>query len=271
VTMPETETPGGAARRAEVLRQRQEAALRQAPRDPGLFDCQGTPYVDFLAFVTRTLQSERYLEVGTSSGRSLAAIDCRALAIDPQFKINANVIGTKSVCLFYQMTSDRFFRHHDPAQLLGGPFDVAFLDGFHIFEFLLRDFIHTERHGRRNSVIFLHDCLPFNLTMTRREPLLPGAKSVGIWTGDVWKLVPILRQYRPDLKVHLLDCFPTGLVMITGLDPSSRVLTDSYFDIVAQYGEGPGDAEALRDFRRSVNPIASAAITGAVDLAPYCW
>ena len=51
----------------------------------------------------------------------------------------------------------------------------------------------------------------------------------------MWKLVPILRQYRPDLAITVLDAPPTGLVLVTGLDPSSRVLWDNYGRICAEY------------------------------------
>ncbi len=32
------------------------------------------------------------------------------------------------------------------------------------------------------------------------------------WTGDVWKLIPILQRYRPDLQLTLFDAPPSGLV-----------------------------------------------------------
>ena len=67
--------------------------------------------------------------------------------------------------------------------------------------------------------------------MTRRDlDNLPD----GPWTGDVWKLIPILQSWRPDLTVTVLDCQPTGLVCISGLDPSNRVLSENYDRIVAE-------------------------------------
>jgi hypothetical protein len=82
--------------------------------------------------------------------------------------------------------------------------DVAFLDGMHLFEYLLRDFIHTERVCDRNSVILLDDCLPVNIEMTdgeRRPDLRKDAELASWWTGDVWKVVEILRELRPDLRI----------------------------------------------------------------------
>ena len=117
----------------------------------------GANYLAVLGRLHTFLQPERYLEIGTNTGRSLALAKCSSIAVDPRFKVEANVIGEKPRCLFYQMPSDRFFRDHSVTQLLGGPVDLAFLDGLHQYEFLLRDFYNTEQVCRPNSIIALHD------------------------------------------------------------------------------------------------------------------
>src|SRR5207302_7266429 len=99
----------------------------------------------------------------------------------------------------------------------------------HWYEVLLRDFINTEKHCHANSVIALHDCLPFIGEMTGRFPnpqdrLRPEYKR--LWAGDVWKTLVLIKSNRPDLKIMSLDCAPTGLVLITGLDPSSALLSE---------------------------------------------
>ena len=53
---------------------------------------------------------------------------------------------------------------------------------------------------------------------------------------DVWKLVPILRRHRPDLRMCLVNAPPTGLVMITGLDPSNVLLRNNYDAILDEFG-----------------------------------
>jgi hypothetical protein len=55
----------------------------------------------------------------------------------------------------------------------------------------------------------------------------------GWWTGDVWRTLWALRQYRPDLDITVLDAGPTGLVLITGLDPASTLLAEREAEIVA--------------------------------------
>jgi len=106
---------------------------------------------------------------------------------------------------------------------------MVFLDGLHRFEFLLRDFINVERFCHKGSIVLLHDCLPYNVEITAR------ALIDGDWAGDVCKILPILKKYRPDLRIHLLDCPPTGLVACTQLDPHSNILAENYYRIVDEF------------------------------------
>ena len=209
----------------------------------------GTEYSTFIAEFLKARGTTAHLEIGTFNGQSLAPLDCTSLAIDPDFRLSVPVIGAKPAAFFFQMTSEAFFDRHDPTVYLGGPITSAFLDGMHRFEVLLADFIQTERHCAPSGVVFLHDCLPLTVEMTSRNQ--SDVPSEGAyphwWTGDVWKLVPILRTYRPDLQLTFLDTPPTGLLMVTRLNPESRVLADAYERILEEYlGKGL-DEKGLRD------------------------
>ena len=199
----------------------------------------GELYLDTLKGVHAQLRPRRYLEVGTLNGATLALASCASVAIDPQFQLDREVAANKPLCLLKETTSDQFFADEDPAALLGGPIDFAFLDGMHHFEFLLRDVLNTERFCRRESVVLLHDCCPLDAFMTRRWEdlhLEQPTNYPGYWTGDVWKIIPVLRSIRPDLQVTCLDAAPTGLVAITNFDPSNRRLADGHDAIVAEWG-----------------------------------
>lgn len=204
----------------------------------------------------RILEPRTYLEIGVDRGDTLRAARCPTIAIDPAFTIDQSAIGEKPECLFYRMPSDRFFETRDPVALLGGKIDFAFIDGMHEYEFLLRDFINVERSCHPKSIIALHDCVPVDLYLARRnradESLRATSVLPGGWCGDVWKMVLILRKYRPDLKVTAFDSAWTGLITVTNLDPASRVLADSYIEAVA--GFAPLD---LRDYgvRRFINEL----------------
>jgi hypothetical protein len=200
-----------------------------------------------MAAMHRILRPETYLEIGIEKGETLRAARCPTIGIDPGYVIEQEVIANKPECLLYRMTSDAFFERHDPAVLLGRDIDFAFLDGMHEFEFLLRDFINVERSCHRRSVVALHDCIPADLYLARRdrsdESLRATSQLQGGWCGDVWKVVHILRQYRPDLRVEAFDAAWTGLVTVTNLDPSSEVLAAAYDEAVEAFG--PMD---LRDY-----------------------
>jgi len=195
-------------------------------------DLQGEWYLSFMQRLHGILQPATYFEVGTSTGDSLVLSQCPSIAVDPAFRLSAERVGPKPICAFYQMTSDAYFAAHSPSALFGRPIDLAFLDGLHLAEALLRDFINTERHCKPNSVVMLHDCIPTDTYIAERvnSPERRESRSAhpGWWTGDVWKVLPILRRMRPDLSIHALDASCTGLVMITNLDPGSTVLSDTY-------------------------------------------
>ena len=99
--------------------------------------------------------------------------------------------------------------------------DLAFIDGMHQFEFAMRDFAHLERHCSSESVILIHDCYPVDAESAGREP------RSSRWSGDVWRLIVLLKKYRPDLKIQTIATAPTGLAVIQNLDPASTFLLDN--------------------------------------------
>jgi hypothetical protein len=191
----------------------------------------GLDYRAFLDALHQQLRFDWYLEVGSQTGRSLAKSRSPSIAVDPQFRIKYDVAANKPQLHLFQQTSDDFFAAGHLKALKAKP-GFSFLDGMHLFEYLLRDFIHAEANSTHASVIALHDCCPFSHAMTTRNiDRLPR----GPWTGDVWKLIPILQEYRPDLTIQVLDCAPTGLVLVSGLNPKSRTLKAAYDRILDQY------------------------------------
>jgi hypothetical protein len=200
-------------------------------------DHQGEHYTTIMEKLHRALQPKTYMEIGTETGQSLAYAQCPSLAIDPTFRIDGarmSQILKRPVSLFFAMKSDAFFRDHDPTVYLKNKIDFAFLDGMHWCEFLLRDFINTEKHCHERSVILLHDCLPVEApiadrTFCERENIMPHRK--GWWTGDVWRTALALKRFRPGLTMTAIDARPTGLVIVSGLEPENTVLSDRYDEI----------------------------------------
>jgi len=223
----------------------------------------GKPYHEVLAFLSKARAVERYVEIGVCGGKTFANISCDvAVGIDPHYLLNSNILLNKKRAFLFQMTSDVFFRSEDLVKHLNGPPDFAFLDGMHKFEYLLRDFINIERLCEQHSLVAIHDCLPLNEIMTNRDQDLAQELGAGTayekwWTGDVWKLIPILQKFRPDLRLIAVDAPPTGLLLITGLDPSSTVLQDRYLEILQEFlPEGGGD-NFLSELHRIVEIVST--------------
>lgn len=175
------------------------------------------------------LAPQTYLEIGIRKGDSLALATTAAVAIgiDPKPMLSK---PTASNAKIFAFTSDEFFATHDVRAELGGrDLDLAFIDGMHLFEYVLRDFANLERCSSPDTVIVLHDCLPVDELSAARE------RTTSLWTGDVWKVVPVLRRYRPDLSLTIIDSSPSGLVIVEGLDASSKVLDGNAGSIVDEF------------------------------------
>jgi hypothetical protein len=104
----------------------------------------------------------------------------------------------------------------------GQPVELAFIDGMHHFEFALRDFANTERFCTPRSTILIHDCYPLDRVTAERD------RHRTFWSGDVWRLVVLLKKYRPGLVIHTVATAPTGLTVVRNLDPSSRLLLERH-------------------------------------------
>lgn len=200
----------------------------------------GEPYFDFLRRAHRELKPGSYLEIGVRKGESLKLATCPAIGIDPQHSLTdeCKVARAGIPTHLFSEFSDDFFKTDRLVKLFPERLDLAFIDGDHRFEFALRDFMNLERLAHPRTIIAIHDCCPTNRQMAsrnRRRFLRTDFATMGRWAGDGWKLLPILKKYRPDLAVLPVDCPPTGLLIIAGLDPASTVLSRAYDDIMREF------------------------------------
>lgn len=184
-------------------------------------------YLQFLSSVHRLLEPKRYLEIGVRHGDSLALARCRAVGIDPAFTLSSALDCDLAL---FRTTSDEYFARPEPLAATGGkPFDLAFIDGLHLFEFALRDFINVERNSSARSVIVFDDMLPRTIVEAAR------VRHTAAWTGDVYPIIAVFAKYRPDLIVIPVDTQPTGLLLVMGLDPANTVLADNYAAILDEF------------------------------------
>jgi hypothetical protein len=150
---------------------------------------------------------------------------------------------------------------------------MAFLDGMHRCEFLLRDFMNTERHCRRNAVVALHDCVPVEIENAERVHTGRGVFEYrkGWWLGDVWRTLLALKRRRPDLRITVLDSPPSGLACITNLDPESTVLSDDYPAIVEEMLSWSLREIGLRAFREMVGMEPTACLDTHEKITRRFW
>ncbi|HTT01540.1 MAG TPA: class I SAM-dependent methyltransferase [Steroidobacteraceae bacterium] len=188
----------------------------------------GADYLRVLSRVHEHVRPATYVEIGVAKGDSLRLLhkDTTAIGIDPQPRL-ARAPGPRQKVL--AKTSDEYFAKHDVIAELGGQrVRMAFIDGMHHFEFALRDFINLEPLCAPDSLIFVHDCYPLDERSATRE------QHTAFWSGDVWRLIVLLKKHRPDLAIHTIATAPTGLGLITHLDPSSRTLRQNLPALIAE-------------------------------------
>jgi hypothetical protein len=187
-------------------------------------------YLDFFKKIHENLRPELYVEIGIRNGRALRLASCAAIGIDPQPNINVELHNKIKI---FAKTSDDFFSTEDFDVIAENKIDLSFIDGFHNFEFALRDFINLERRSKSSAMIVLDDVRPRNPKEASRKP------TGGSWTGDIYKIFFCLQTYRPDIKMSLINTSPTGLLVLENLDPSSTALRDRYGEIFSEYvGDG---------------------------------
>lgn len=169
----------------------------------------------FLSALHKVLKPKVYLEVGVQYGSSLVLAEAADVAygIDPNpllFGAPMNQLPNQRV---YSMTSDDFFEQH----FLTEPIDLAFIDGSHLVEDALVDFVNIQKRMRPGGVIVFDDVLPYNQAIASRE------QPPGDWTGDVWKLYYIIGEIYTagyfNSAPTLVNTWPTGTMVLLNVEP----------------------------------------------------
>jgi hypothetical protein len=203
----------------------------------------------------RVLQPRTYFEIGVRNGFSLSMSRAPSVGVDPYFEVTYELLCDVHLV---RATSDEFFaRSHPLAHLPEPVVDLAFIDGMHLAEFALRDFINTERYCHPASVVVIDDVLPRSADQASRGRIGTAAAG-GPWAGDVYKIIEVLRTQRPDLIVLEVDTAPTGSLVILMPDAADTALTRAYDDVVADLASP--DPQSVPDWvltrRHAIAPTA---------------
>jgi hypothetical protein len=227
----------GALSDADALLRR---VLERFPDFPGAhaafsnLQLPGPPYREVLRRVHELLRPRVYFEIGVETGATLALAKHAELIIgvDPDASKLRPELVPGAAHVFHDTSDAVFARSDDLARLLGERrIGLGLIDGLHLFEYALRDFINLERWSARDGTILIHDCLPvWPLSASR-------VRRSKFWVGDVWKLITILSEYRPELRVHVVRTAPSGLGVVRGLDPDSSALPAAMGEIMQRFLE----------------------------------
>ena len=139
---------------------------------------------------------KHYLEIGVQNPISnFDKITCQnKVGVEP--KLHDWFRGTKPSFIG---TSDEYFESIKDTDI---KFDIVFIDGLHHDDQVLKDIENSLKHLKRGGVIMCHDCLPNNEREQERDD------HGGVWMGDVWKAIALLRMTRSDLQIDVVntDC-----------------------------------------------------------------
>lgn len=166
-----------------------------------------TSNYELLALLHERLQPRGYLEIGVRYGDSLRLAKCPRIGVDP----DPNATGPGVI---YTMTSDDFFaRAHGTGAMERFDMDLVYIDGMHLWEYALRDFINVAQWANERTVVVFDDTHPYSQAIATRQQL------PGDWTGDVWKAMDMIdNAANLDLRRAQVDVSPTGAYVVWGFD-----------------------------------------------------
>lgn len=148
---------------------------------------------DIINTLVKHFDYTRYLEIGVRDNKNFNRIQTPyKIGVDPAGKCK------------YKMTSDDFFRQLKPET----KYDIVFIDGMHLEDYVLRDVENSLKHLSDNGSIVLHDCNP-----QKPEHATDKYKGYGTWNGTVYRAIVKLRMTREDLNICVVDA-DTGCGLI---------------------------------------------------------
>jgi hypothetical protein len=172
----------------------------------------GPGYYEVLGWLHQELRPAVYVEIGVFEGDSLRLANppTRALGIDSSPRLKGDDWRTETIIV--PLTSREFFARHTLRDFLGTDhFSLAFVDGLHQFQQVIEDLFSLEHFSGPDSLIALHDTIPLD------EKTAEPSQRTKFHTGDVWKVIPFLKECRPDLELTTVRTGPSGLTLIRRL------------------------------------------------------
>lgn len=140
---------------------------------------------EIINHLIQKVNGKSYLEIGVAHGSNFASIKCfHKVGVDPSPESPATV----------HLTSDEYF-----SSLSDELFDVIFIDGMHLADYVYRDITNALCHLNQGGYIICHDMNPID------ESHQTTSFNPGIWNGTCWKALVLLRQTFSELNVVTVD------------------------------------------------------------------
>jgi len=147
-----------------------------------------------------------YLEIGFGDGIHFASIPIKnKIIISPECHAAPPAIA-------YSMPSDQAFKSKE---FNHGKFQVAFIDGLHHYQQVIRDINNVLKHLAPNGIMICHDVNPFDIDLEEIDmaTTYPRPNKAITWLGDSWKTLFHIKYMRPELGYAIITDFPGFLIL----------------------------------------------------------
>lgn len=190
--------------------------------------------LELLKYMFNRLQPKMFITIGDRA----SYVQCvpqpiLGLGIDPWPLMSLKSLAPNQQV--YPVTSDYFF--HSPYMIKELHPDIVMITGFHRFEQVLRDIMFAEKLCNNKSVIMINNTAPLSPDDIDRADITASAHQ----TGDVFKVIPIFKKYRPEVKVSTLIDVDKGVTIFENLDESSHILQHALVEAVGDVINIPYD------------------------------
>ena len=151
---------------------------------------------DLINDIAKIIDAHSYLEIGVETGLTFNQIKIfQKTAVDPRFLFDYQR-DFRTNLSFHEITSDVFFKKLAENEIKNRKFDLIFIDGLHLFEQVLKDFINSVNHINTGGVIVIDDTVPideFSALPSQKDcyrlRIESGRHNDGSWQGDVYELI----------------------------------------------------------------------------------
>ncbi len=159
-----------------------------------------------LRAVAGLIGAQSYLEIGVHLGLTFHALDLpRMDGVDPDFLFDL-ADHARDGRRYFPVTSDAFFA----GPPVGGPYDLIFLDGLHVFTQTFRDFCASQAVAHAGTVWLIDDTGPNDIfsAIPDQDRAIELREAHGLtsraWNGDVFKTVFALHDFFPSFDYRTI-------------------------------------------------------------------